>query len=175
MSNDTNTKKILFTVAVLELVLLCVYGFFALKVRAENEIVRNALSELALEQQKYNKAHDLKDLLEDISEERAELNQFFISKKSIVTFIQELESLGEIALVNLTIKNVAVNMSESGDEFLEVTLSIDGTWGQVFYFGQLLERMPKVKHFTIMSFDKVGEEGNSWDGAFTIKAPLFDI
>lgn len=82
-------------------------------------------------------------LLRDTKDEREKLDTFMVEKKTIASFIENLEMLAKHAGVEIT-KTLSIekNTQRSKESLLKFNLRAKGSFKDIYYFSLLLESMP---------------------------------
>lgn len=143
--------------------------FFFITVRAHaNENV------LMLSADKRSRAADasLATLLSETAEKRAHLDALFVGNDATVSFLKELERVGNAAGVVPTVVKVggaegheADSGTPAGVEKLTVVVEAEGDFAGVYRFLALLERLPRPLFMTNISVTHRDEKGKpAWSG-----------
>lgn len=170
-------KQILFFMMILDIALLCAYGFFFYSIKTATEEA-SALS-YDLEEKRMNKDELslLQHSLNETKEDREKLNSYFVRSGDIDPFIEELKSLGEEADTNIALSA----LTETPESTLTIDLRGTGTFQNLFYFMKLVEHVPYHIEFKkvylnaapISVEDPAGKTKNDqsarkWDASFTL-------
>lgn len=144
MNKLANTKKILITCIVLNVLVFAAYGFLLWGIYAKANLASNLVAEAAQDVQKDEALRSIKASLNENAEFVSHIDSFFIPADGVVDFISSLEALGAESGVELSIDSVAVESeSESASkEVLNLSLQTEGSWQNTFIFLSLLENLP---------------------------------
>lgn len=197
------------------LVAVGVYAYLFLGLRDTAQEHAQITAELEQEEQKQERRGSVSAILEDTEEERAELESIFVTEETIVDFFEEFEVLRGEAGVEAEIDQVREDIEleieeddegekgeegEEGDDgddnesavqeilsYVEMDVSAEGSWGEVFRFLSLIETMPYAMELRNVHISEneapqssTDEEGgpvptsSTWDLAFTIRVLNYD-
>ena len=113
-------------------------------VRADLAVASNAEQTAEQEQQ----------FLVASADAHARIDSYFITRDTIVSFIEEIETLGKHARVKADIVRL-----DSGKEPLVLELSLTGSYADISYFIALLETSPRVVIVDRLALIKGGASG----------------
>lgn len=136
------------------------YFFFNVTVPAFKNIYSSALVLENLEKE----TAGLVKMVEDTKSSRNKLSSYFVSKESIISFIEELESLSRQANVVLSIDTPTEEKEapQSKQVSLRFNIKTSGSWGDTMYFIRLVENLP-YKIFTDRVFLSAPAPNSSLD------------
>lgn len=115
----------------------------------------------------------LKNNIQNTEKERTRVESLFVSEDSIVSFIEKVESLGNISSATVVFRSVSVE-GEKNDR-LKLDLSITGSFSEVFHFVILAEHLPFQASFDRMNILKLPKEtkGDKWEALATLTLRSF--
>lgn len=114
----------------------------------------------------------IKKTISATEEDRAKLLTYFVTDKSIVAFLEYLESLGDITDTDASIR--AVDLGKD-DNSVVVSISSTGSYSNLIRFSKLIENMPyriEVQNFAFVARSSTSEDGldvSNWEVNITIK------
>lgn len=139
-----------------------VYGVAFFIIRSENIEISQLRSDINTVLGKEQQLKSSKNIVYDTEEARAELDSYFISQDGVVDFLEKIESFGDRANVFVEIKSVEIEPIGKSKvlDYLNVVVSVDGEWEDVFYLLNLIESQPLSISTNRMDLeeDKRGEE-----------------
>ncbi len=187
MKNLTRIKKIFIFCIALNVVIFGVYGFLFWDIRAKNIQVYELISEADRDIKKDETLRAIKLSLNNNQDFISQIDQFFVPRDGVVSFIDLLEKLGHDSGVELTIGSVSVESETKNNndfkEILRLKLGSEGSWQSVFYFMSLVENLPYRIEFENASLvlagasDSILFSGNGsrvrtsdeiWEGSFEV-------
>jgi hypothetical protein len=144
MNKLTNTKKILITCIVLNVLIFASYGFLLWGIYAKANLASNLVTEAAEDVEKDRTLRLIKASLAENEDFLSHVDSFFIPADGVVDFISLLEQLGVESGVELSIGSVSIDSeSESASkEVLSLNIQTEGSWQDTFTFLSLLENLP---------------------------------
>ena len=126
--------------------------------------------ELEIEAKKDRVLSLMKETLEDTTLERAKLDSYFIENEDIVTLLEEIEILGEVAGVDLSFESVVVDTDV--EAALNLQIVTIGSFKDTYYILTLLEVLPVKISFGNISITKTLEKNKEkrgqWRGSFRV-------
>jgi hypothetical protein len=171
MKNKLKTKNILAVVIVLNFILVGAYTYAFYMVKEKNKSASKVSGELEQYLSKEGVINLVKKSVKDTTNEREKLNSYFVSRDDIVKFTKKIESLGEIAGVNLTIMGLRTQ-----GNILFFDISSWGSFRNLLHLVSLLENLPFKVDVKKAYIDKAeappGKEDvgvSGWEGNFTVK------
>lgn len=161
----TRTKNIFAGLIVLNLLLIAgfagLYYFLNNRAQAANRL--SAEVDLIRNQQQREEALD--SLVNETTEARAKLDNYFVGANASADFITLIENIGNDTRVNLQIGNVSINSNSSDTaekgqsnltETLVMELQASGNWDRVVHFTRVLELLPQETAIRNVSFSRSG-------------------
>lgn len=170
---NTKTRKIALIAGVSLFAGLLAYGaLLFLMIRNINTSV-SASIELSGESNKEANLRLLKKSINDTEEARVKIASRFVSEDGIVSFIEKVESLGEISRAHVTIRSVSVEGEKN--DILKLELSAGGSFSEVFHFLTLVENLPFKVVLEKTSMLKLPKEkgDNKWEAMLTLDVLSF--
>lgn len=167
----TRTPLTLILTVLVAALVFGAYGWLTMRVIATNDEALLTASTIDVEALQEGHTRTAERLLTEIDEERLELASLFVTKESIVSFIELLESLGADADVTTTIASVDTEEEMRGAVgSVRVRLVAVGSWRNLVHFVTLLDTLPFV--FEVREADLVETETEqgvrAWQGSFTL-------
>jgi len=173
------TTKTLFIVGLIAVIigLALTYGFF-LVIKQKVEATASKETELAGRESLEAQNRSLKLLLADVKPDIEKLSTRIIGPEGVVSFIEEIESLGKEIRVTTKIESVAIEPNEKlkeTHELLKLTVLTQGNWHSVFQFLTMMETLPYKTIIDGVTFNRRsgGEEGAAggsvWNGSMTLR------
>ncbi|PIP86649.1 hypothetical protein COV42_00160 [Candidatus Campbellbacteria bacterium CG11_big_fil_rev_8_21_14_0_20_44_21] len=172
------TKILIVILLILNLLVVGGYWFFTSAINKNNEIVSDLSQELDLQIAKERQLRSFKKILAETKEKREALDSYFIPAADIVSFIQEVEALSALSGIEIEIGSVDVRefledeTSSDRLEFLDISMTTEGSWSGSFRFLELLENMPYLIALNKFALDaKQNTEGETlyWEGALGLR------
>jgi|GEM_PF-4585860 Tfp pilus assembly protein PilO len=174
---DHSTKKRLIVCLTVTIVLAFTFGFFFARIRSQNQKASTLNNEIALLTTRFSRESSMKALLNDTKSLRQELEASIITKEGLVSFVEQIETLGEDIGVTPKISNLNTETIREGPaanvaEYLLASVEAVGSWPKLFKFFSLIEAMPTVLSIDRVTFDKDGKEKglSSWATTFVVRA-----
>lgn len=156
MKDISKVKKIFITTAILAILSFLIYGFLFWDIRIKNQKISTLSQQEESDIKKDNSLRGIRDSLESNKIELEALNSYFLRPDGIVDFIEFLEDLGEKSGIALTIGGVSTELDpkvkDDFKEILRLRLETSGSWNEIFYFLNALERLPyaiRVDNFSV--------------------------
>lgn len=105
-------------------------------------------------------------LLKSTEYERSEILKYFVSTEDPTDFLELIESSGRDAGVVLDVDSIKVEGSDSETiKRMEISLSVQGGWEEMYHFVFLLEHLPFASHITRATLTVAKNLENSlWKG-----------
>lgn len=96
--------------------------------------------EISTAEAKQKNIKALAQTLGEISEKKSEINRVFVDEKSVIKFIEALEEMASVAGVSMEIPSASLpaKIEDGGPSF---TLNLEGSFGRLFRFLSLVEKM----------------------------------
>ncbi len=142
---NTNIKTGLWITAFFDVLLIIfagvlIYLVFSVKVPEARSLASDISTAKSLEKS----TSEILQITENTKDSRAKLASFFVSKESIVSFIEELESLAKQANVVLTMDTPLEEKEAplSRQASLRLNVKVNGQFSDVMYFVRLIENLP---------------------------------
>lgn len=159
-----NKVKNIFIFSIFLVVIsITVYLSLFLMIRAENIKISELRSDISTVLGKEKQLKSSQNIVEDTKDIREELDSYFISKDGVVDFLERIEAFGNVANVIVEVKSVEIepiNKSKIVD-YLNVIVSAEGEWSNLFYFLDLIESQPLSISANRMNFEE-GKDGSNW-------------
>jgi len=170
MNND-KTKKIIAFFAIIDIVLVLIYGGLFFIVRQKNAQTAEIYSSL------YRRASDegaltrLEKTLADTEKQRALLDGYLVTSTETLSFIEQVEDLGKKSLTDVKVTSLS-SPKKSGDPFL-LDFTAQGEFGNISRLFSLVESMPfrisiKKANIAAIPQDKGATTASLWQASFTI-------
>lgn len=136
-------------------------GFYYIKAQVEETSV--LAQELEQKQVERNNLQETLRAVEETEQMRAQLNTYFVNAADVVSFIEQLESLGEETGVAVTISD----LREETNGGLAFRLEAEGMTATVFHFTELLEHMPLNMTIEQVQLQQTSSARRQWRGVYT--------
>ena len=171
MKKNSHIKFLIFSV----IGILAVVGVFLYGINLIQNTTQKTSEIMSKTEEIVKKNSELSTIKKTISateEDRAKLLTYFVTDKSIVAFLEYLESLGEITNTDASIK--AVDLDKDGNSVV-VSIGSTGSYSDLVRFSKRIENMPyriDVQSFAFVSQSKTLEDGSEdslWEVNITIK------
>ncbi len=150
------TIGIFMTAALSALAALALAAFLLLHVRSQGREIAALQDRIAFESSRSGRIADMKASLADTAALRAKLSSRFVTKDSVVDFLNGIEALAAKAGADLKVSSVTEEQSGSGDgpklPVLHLSLAAQGSWKQVASFGEMLRLLPYQVSFAGVGF-----------------------
>ncbi|MBI2045918.1 MAG: hypothetical protein HYT28_00635 [Parcubacteria group bacterium] len=173
MNRYSTTWRVTYFAGVSAIVIFAVYGF-AVFFLFQN-IEQSALLSGEITEQTQTEEHLrlLKNNIQGTEEERAKIEARFVSEDGMVSFIEQVESLGEVSSSKVVLRSVSIEGEKN--EALKLELSITGSFSEVFHFMALAEHLPFQVSFVKMSMLKLPKDtkSNEWEALATLTLHSF--
>ena len=153
----------LVSVTVLIAILLYFGGLFI--VFAEINKVENLYNNTESEFSKGKKFLVVKAIAEQNYDLISDLRSFFIQKGDEVKFIEEIEKVARTSGIKFDISSIEIKKDETDSfkENVEVKMKIEGSWKNIMFFANKMEKMPfgvLIKNLSLDADDSVGWSGS---------------
>ncbi len=137
-------------------------------VKGKAEKYRKEISEKI---DKNKQLREAKNLLKKTKEGTKKLHSYFVEDKKEVSFIEYIESLGDVANVSIITNSVKVLNYDQNKllKKMEMNISVEGSRKEIFSFLSLLENISYdfyIKNFRIENIKKEDIFTPVWKGAF---------
>lgn len=147
------------------------YIFFYLHINNTAKAAAETRSEIERLGTQNNQMQNLRASVRDTEAGRAQINNFFVDSGSIIEFLETVESLGDIAQVEIDVRSI--NETETRVENIKnLSLSIDfsGVWSETHHFLVLLESIPIIMTVDQLTLRELpSDDGSSWRGSVNIR------
>jgi len=167
------TKVSLSIGLVLAFVSVALYvGGYAMLQR-EHSKVKDLVLQSKQEALETKQLQSTRHLINDTQEQRERLNKYFITADEIVSFIEQIESLGEFTGVSFELNSVDVIDADADALLLKFTTR--GSWEKTYRLLALIESLPyniDVERVRVLKESSVGR-GSEWRGDFNIRLDSF--
>ncbi len=152
------------------------YGVWYSVVSATSRTVATLSEEIAVRSERVQQASVASAALRKLESVKSELANYFVSEKSIVPFLAELEQLGTRLGTTMNVVSVGAPTevgSQKGEQPLPVILSAEGSFDAVMRTLGAIEQAPYALSITAVTLDRAGEDpAPQWKAAFTILVGL---
>jgi hypothetical protein len=171
MSNK-KTKRLLISFSLLNVALLgvCGYAFFFVQTKTIETAALYDISHTHASDKEKTQA--LARTLKETEKDRRVLSEYFVSKTSAVTFIEQIENIGKNAGVSLKVSSVSDEAKGSGG--VQLSFSANGPFPEMYRLIALIESMPykvTVKRANIQKME--GQGSVVWSGDFAVTLESF--
>lgn len=157
MKTLTNSKKILFILIGLNVAVFAFYGLIYFKIKSNDKASTLYAVTAATDSAKDESLRAMKTSLSQNQDFFAQADSFFIPSDGVVDFINQLEALGKLAHVSLSVASVNVpdQMSTQNADFkqpLGLQIDTQGSWKNTYDFLSILENLPYVVQLNSVTF-----------------------
>jgi hypothetical protein len=176
MKHITTTQKILTGTILLLVSFIVGYVYFFKHITALNTELHEVNKELAtLDILEENKQSTI-TLLADTEADREELQKHFVPTEDPTPFLESIENIARITNVELEVDALRVEapsgaVSMESQKEIRTTLSVSGTWDNLFWLLALLETMPYTSTITNTTISlKEGTGLTKWGGQIQLRS-----
>lgn len=113
----------------------------------------------------------IRKIVRDTTDEREEINSYFITDEKLVSFLENIEGLGTRAGAGLEVQSVSVGDAIDKDGLvspLKLSLKSEGTITEIYYILNLLEAYPKALSVKRVQMNQQADT-LTWVGVFDIE------
>lgn len=178
----SKTKKLFIVFTVLVLFALALYIFLFLHIAKEGRTISALKNDISVTTEKEGKLRSVQAVLRETEDERARLDDYFIAKDGVVSFIELIEAFGGIsgAVIDVSTVDVGPLVSKADttakdtDSFAELILlsfKVNGIWQEVLHTFALLESLPykiSITSVTLRTIPVPEEEPQKWQADVTL-------
>lgn len=141
--------------------------------------VRNVAAQLLEDTRRDQSVKALRHLVVGTSEERAQLDRYFVAGEDVVGFIEYIESLGRHSGAMMELSSVDVMNTKK--KTLAVSFKATGSFESIVYLLALMETLPmsvEIEKVSLRKNEKTGEAGEEkikteWEGNFNMRVLSF--
>ena len=156
----TSTTNNYLLVLILLNIFLALIGLFVLFDFRNNRLVEidNLNAQLRSLQGMSTRATNLRLAVKDSKEKRDKLSLYFITKKTVLTFVKELESIASRAGVILKLNSLSIVKEEKQQDkpsYLKLSVRASGGFSELFRFLTILEDLPYRVRFNTVGISKL--------------------
>jgi hypothetical protein len=178
MNFSRKTINILILTIIFNIITASLYFYVSGMVNKNLEKISNLSNNLNTQLLKQEQFKLFKNIINETNLDREELDTRFISSDGLVSFITQVEALATLSGVSVDIGNVSVSeYLHQGSksellEFLNMSISVSGSWENNFYFLNLLESLPyniSIDSFNLQTGGDTDNKITKWNGAFDLK------
>lgn len=143
---SSQTKKVLITVIVADLVVIAVFLALFFTIKSKNQHISLLRNNIELETKKSADFQSLKKFSEGTAEARSKIDSIFVGKDGMVDFLGYLESIIKSAGAQAEISSI--NLEEARDvkndsyEIIKIRGEAIGSWSSVYRALTLLDSLP---------------------------------
>lgn len=174
-----HTHKAFLTAALSVLVFVAaVYGFMYLRIHTMLSRSVDLRQQVRLEESYRHEGENVVAVYDQTKSDRAKLDEFFVSDKDTVSFIELIESLGDRVGSAVSISSIDADNLEGKDPgtvgLIKVRVEVRGSWSAVMRTVSLAESLPYHSFVSNLRLDTQSTEGTKreWRSMFTISATL---
>jgi len=166
---QSNTSTALTILIALFAIVVGIYGFLIYKINHISENIGFLAQQIEIQSIREDRLKELSIILTQTREERGQFTSYLLHENDIVTFIKNIETLGEHTNVDVEFKTINVTQIGQKDA-LGLYIVAKGTFSNVFYFLSLFESLPYV-----FSFDRIFIQTTSKSGVPIDKEAQWDM
>ncbi len=133
--------------------------------QSKKAVENDLRKELVLEDQRAKNLITLKRKLANVESEHTEMSKFLYdsSYESQISLVSQIEHMG-VGTSGAIVETTSLDLSADAKPSLRGSISVRGTWEQVYHFLRLLEEFPS--NLDIVRFDARGSSsGGVWSGS----------
>ena len=167
--HNRQIQKIIVFFSVITLLFACSYGGLFFFINQKNQQTMEIYSSMNKKESESGSLSITKKSLDDSVSKRKTLETYFITEDQTVSFIEQIEQLGDYSQANVKINSV-IPPVKKGENFL-LSLSASGKFEDIYRLLNLIEKMPYRVTIGKVSLIKKENEidiANQWIGSFTI-------
>jgi Tfp pilus assembly protein PilN len=176
MPGFSSTKQALVVAALIAVVALAANYVLFQQIRSKSESIGQLSTEITAKRQQKQRLNAMESLVKQTKEKRARLDSYFVGSDAIVPFLEQLEGFGSSTGAEVAVDSVS-RPQRDGDgpiEPLQLTLSAQGEWGDVYHLFRLLETLPYSVTVDRASLSAAGASTqqtatSSWSGLFVFE------
>jgi len=146
MYKPQKAKKVFFSAITFSLIVVVLYCYVFIKILQENERVAGLNNSIETLTKDKDAIILLKKKVSETEVSRNKINNYFIPVDGMVSFLNELQSIGRENNLDTKINSVSVTsdtkIATSTYETANVTVEVAGLWSDVYRFVTLVELMP---------------------------------
>ncbi|MBI3632626.1 MAG: hypothetical protein HY225_04215 [Candidatus Vogelbacteria bacterium] len=157
---NTNRRLVVVVGLAVALFAVCVGLFYDL---FENRMAQvGALNSTLLSLQKTaNQSLALRHFIDTTKNAREKINLYFITKSTVGSLIEEIETYASRATVDLVLISPSVEKIKQGgkDKYLKFNVRTEGEFFNIIHFLRMVESMPYKTAITTVNIGKIDQEG----------------
>lgn len=155
-------------------------------IRSENEKIAEQKNVIDTTLNQQQRVLSMQALAQDTEEDRALLDSYFVGSEDVVSFLETLESLGDITGASVDISSVNIDSGivltdeqksrqSRGEEIqlppvtaenLQIRMRAEGTWEEVVHVLALLEALPFYITHDEVVIEELRGEVEAWRGRY---------
>ncbi len=149
------------------------FVFMFVSVQGLNRRAGELVGEFALKGSHEERERSIRNILTNTEAERSRLStEHVVKADGVVSFIEEVERLGTVAGVDISVDTIEVAQADNADGVFEpllVRFRTTGTWQQVFHVLTLVESLPlPISYSNIRLESSGGGSASLWRGTFGV-------
>lgn len=162
------TKIILFVWVVIFVLMTSLFVFEFLKLKNTDKYTDSLEQEIAQKKESLQSFDSLIKMSSNIKADSEKINNFFIKRDEVVTFLDIVESLAPTTKTQISIRSVADKKTETGGALISININARGSYSNLHYLIRMLEELPykteiqNVRLSRDASIDEKGKSVNSW-------------
>lgn len=174
------TKKIITMLSIFSVAVITLYVYLFADIKRMDKTVSERMTEIESELENDRQLQSIRNLMNDAKSDLGQITNFFVQPAGAVDFIEQVESLGKMAGVNMEIDSVGIdsvkNTASSSTESFKISLKTEGLWVNSMHLLSLLENMPYHISFDSINLQKIaggtesvankGKDSVYWTGNF---------
>lgn len=167
-----NTKKNIIIATFFIIIGSSAYSWMFYNLMLNAEEVSLLSSRVLSSRDEEKNVSNLSKLINDTSEERILIDEFFVEEDAIVELISSLELIGIKHSVDVSIDSVDPSKTEASKEIikeLEVNISVKGDIDSILNF---VSAITSIRYGIIIHSFNVDYDDTSWNGMINIIVPL---
>ncbi len=162
--SKTQVKVIIITFVLA--LFLSGYGYVFITIKNKNNHISVLQNQIDIEAKKDSRLHSIKSLLADLDKEIEQIDTYFVVDNEVVDFLEDIENLGLIAGVSISVNSVSVDeeiTKELPFDLLKVKFVSRGKWSSIIHLVSLLETFSLGIIINEVRLEKL-TDSESWQG-----------
>ena len=128
---------------------------FSFYIENQSEVLTERQQAVADEQALVSERAQIRSVLEDTTEERAELARYILDgDDDTAAFLSDIDDIAERLVIELSTKQLEVSEEEGDFDVLTVSFDVSGTESAVRTLLQMFETLPYVSEVTVVSLQR---------------------
>lgn len=147
----SKTKQLLIILLVINTALISAYGFLFYSIKTKSEEASTLSHDLSAQHASGEDLALLRHAVNDMKDDRARLESYFVKSSTINTFFESIESLGGESATEMRLSGLV----ERGN-ILGIDVNARGKFENIYYLVKLIEHLPYRIEFKKAYFNSLG-------------------